>query len=284
MENVRSLRESVTAGNIADGIILSHKGSKDTLAKIIVLVEGKDDIDVYKSFLDEDKVDFQSRDGCSKVREVHRYMMKMYKSPFISILDSDFIRLSERKIKRPKNMFYTDYHDSEMLMVNSYGLMKAVFFSVVPSHVQYVELKDRIMDELHVLSLARWYVVKNKLGWVYCGLDLASLSWGVSIPVDEVMKVFSPGKKPKGQLKKDDLERFIHDYNGVDKRQTTNGHDFVSRMAAIFKKEFGCQLSDNDLRKKLCESFELKRAKTTQLYSEIKTWCDENSLGSLIKT
>lgn len=50
MEHVRSLRESVTAEDIADGIILSHKGSKETLEKTIVLVEGKDDVDVYNSF------------------------------------------------------------------------------------------------------------------------------------------------------------------------------------------------------------------------------------------
>ena len=63
MEHVRSLRESVTAEDIADGIILSHKGSKETLEKTIVLVEGKDDVDVYNSFLDKNMVDFHSREG-----------------------------------------------------------------------------------------------------------------------------------------------------------------------------------------------------------------------------
>ena len=284
MEHVRSLRESVTAEDIADGIILSHKGSKETLEKTIVLVEGKDDVDVYNSFLDENMVDFHSHDGCSKVSEVHRYMMKTHKSPFISILDSDFIRLSGKKLKHPKNMFYTDFHDSEMLMVNSLGLMRAVFFSVVPHDKEYVELKDRITNELHVLSLARWYVMKNKIGWEYCGLDLSSLSWGATIPIDEVIKGFRPGKNPKGNLNKANIEKFVSEHDDVDKRQTTNGHDFVSRMAAIFKKEYSCQLSDNALRKKMCESFGLKRAKTMQLYNEIKAWCDDNSLSSLIKT
>ena len=261
MEHVRSLRESVTAEDIADAIILSHKGSKETLEKTIVLVEGKDDVDVYNSFLDENMVDFHSHDGCSKVSEVHRYMMKTHKSPFISILDSDFIRLSGKKLKHPKNMFYTDFHDSEMLMVNSLGLMRAVFFSVVPHDKEYVELKDRITNELHVLSLARWYVMKNKLGWEYCGLDLSSLSWGATIPIDEVIKGFRPGKNPKGNLNKANIEKFVSEHDDVDKRQTTNGHDFVSRMAAIFKKEYSCQLSDNALRKKCVSLLDLKERK-----------------------
>lgn len=284
MEYVRSLRESVTAEDIADGIILSHKGSKETLAKTIVLVEGKDDVDVYKSFLNENKVDIQDCCGCNKVREVHHDMKKKHSSPYFSILDSDFIRLSGKKIKHPHNMFYTDYHDSEMLMANSEGIMKAVFFSIVPPNTAYVELKDRIIDELHVLSLVKWYVMKNKLGWTYCGLDLSSLSWGTTIPIDEVIKGFRPGKNPKGNLRKEDLEAFVREHEDVDKRQTTNGHDFVSRMAAIFKKEYGCQLSDNAMRSLLCKHFVFRRAKDTHLYNEIKAWCVENSLGLLIKT
>ena len=63
-------------------------------------MEGKDDVDVYNSFLDKNMVDFHSRDGCSKVSEVHRYMMKTHKSPFISILDSDFIRRKKNKASK----------------------------------------------------------------------------------------------------------------------------------------------------------------------------------------
>lgn len=89
MEKFKSLRTITQESNIvAREAILAHKADKETIKKVLVLIEGTDDKSVYSVFLDVDKVDFKDCNGCLNVEKQHNTLKKEYGSVFISILDS----------------------------------------------------------------------------------------------------------------------------------------------------------------------------------------------------
>ena len=65
MEKFKSLRIITQESDIvAREAILAHKADKETIKKVLVLIEGTDDKLVYSVFLDVDKVDFKDCNGC----------------------------------------------------------------------------------------------------------------------------------------------------------------------------------------------------------------------------
>ena len=94
MGQFKSLRETEKGQKrIARSILLAHKVPQ-TINKFLVLVEGIDDLPIYRKFFDMNKVDIKDCNGCEHVRMVHDTIKQESKMAFISILDADFNQLN----------------------------------------------------------------------------------------------------------------------------------------------------------------------------------------------
>lgn len=269
--------EHIVSGNI----ILGHKNSKRRLAKIMVLVEGKDDLPVYSTFLDVEKVDFRDCFGSDKVWNERKSLKKHQpNTPFITILDSDFRRLND-SLKHPDDVFYTDHHDSEMLMFTSDSLMKSLFFDLTREK-NYVDLKSRIDHELYIISMLKWYNMKYHFKYEFDRSDLSTVCWNKQIDIDTSLKYLQPSPLSKKVLKKSSFIDFLTNYVGQDINQLMNGHDFIGRLAAIYRKDYKKQYSAEKFRELVCNYFTLKIAKKTQLYKDIQKWAGIYQMDILV--
>lgn len=96
MGQFKSLRETEKGQKrIARSILLAHKVPQ-TINKFLVLVEGIDDLPIYRKFFDMNKVDIKDCNGCEHVKVVHDTIKQEREGnkPFLSILDSDFNQLN----------------------------------------------------------------------------------------------------------------------------------------------------------------------------------------------
>ena len=260
--------------SIARQIILSHK-NVDTINRLLVLVEGDDDRDVYQAFFADNKVDIKDCWGCAAVSAVHETIKAEYKWKYISILDSDFKRI-EGLPRHDKNMFYTDWHDSEILMVHFESVTKSVMNSVV-RQVPKNDIKERLYYELHYVSLLKWFNIHRHLSYTFKDLDLAHESWGEQISDATVIQHMVPSQNSPKAFPIKLYNKFKKEHPDPDFEQITNGHDFISRWSAILKNEYKKQYSDHAFRNLICSAFTTKYAAKTQLYADIKAWSMSNS-------
>lgn len=273
--------KSIACGHqlIARTIMMSHK-TPEKIRKILVLVEGADDVPVYDIFFKTNAVDIQDCHGCEVVEDVHNIIKSETNWKYLSIRDSDFLILSNKNIHIEDNFFYTDCHDSEMMMFKNPKLIMSVMYKLVGNKIN---IKDRICFELYNLSTLKWFNMYRNFCYKFEGLDLAHISWNAQISNAEALRFFVPSKNSPKYFPTKAYEQFLSQNSNPDLNHLINGHDFITRWAAIVKMEYHHQYSDNDFRKVICECYSIKMAMTTNLYKNIHNWECTNGLSVLNK-
>lgn len=284
MEPFKSLRATFEGTNLAAReAILAHKADKKTIKKLVVLIEGTDDKPVYSVFLDEEKVDFRDCNGCLNVEKQHNTLRDELKAKFISILDSDFKRLGTMP-RHDDNLFYTDYHDSEMQMLSNPNVMKTVFKKITNKQL-YEDIVLLAEKELYNLSMLKWYNIKRNLRYRFENMDIVNMFIGSELSVNTVLQYIThTGKSPKNFPKHSFDEFLIKNSLKADKSRLhhlTNGHDLVFRLSGIMKYKYSHQISGCKLRNTICQSFTHGLAKKSQLYQDIKKWCNKECVSIL---
>lgn len=284
MEKFKSLRIITQESDIvAREAILAHKADKETIKKVLVLIEGTDDKLVYSVFLDVDKVDFKDCNGCLNVKRQHDTLKKEHGSVFISIFDSDFKRMDVMP-DHDENLFYTDYHDSEMQMLCHKKVQETTIKKIIHKRVdEDVVLMAEI--ELYNLSMLKWFNSRRNLRYRFETMDLVNLCKGSELSVNTVQQYITPTKKSPKRFPMQPFNKFL-DQNNIRTdfeklHQLTNGHDIISRLSGILKHKYKCQVSETKLRDTICKSFTLENAKKSQLYKELKNWCCIKSFSIL---
>ena len=194
MEKFKSLRTITQESNlIAREVILAHKADKETIKKVLVLIEGTDDKSVYSVFLDVDKVDFKDCNGCLNVEKQHDTLKKEHGSVFISILDSDFKRMDTMP-DHDENLFYTDYHDSEMQMLCHRKVQEKTIKKITYKRV-YEDVILMAEMELYNVSMLKWYNSRRNLRYRFEDMDLVNLYNGSELSVNIALQYITPTKK-----------------------------------------------------------------------------------------
>lgn len=284
MEKFKSLRTITQESNIvAREAILAHKADKETIKKVLVLIEGTDDKSVYSVFLDVDKVDFKDCNGCLNVKRQHDTLKKEHGPVFISIFDSDFKRMDVMP-DHDENLFYTDYHDSEMQMLCHKKVQETTIKKIIHKRVDEDVVLMAEM-ELYNLSMLKWFNSRRNFRYRFETMDLVNLCKGSELSVNTVQQYITPTKKSPKRFPRQPFNKFL-DQNNIRTdfeklHQLTNGHDIISRLSGILKHKYKCQVSETKLRDTICKSFTLENAKKSQLYKELKNWCCRKSFSIL---
>ena len=277
MGQFKSLRETEKGQKrIARAILLAHKVPQ-TINKFLVLVEGIDDLPIYRKFFDMNKVDIKDCNGCEHVKVVHDTIKQEREGnkPFLSILDSDFNQLNGN-VPFDSNVFYTDYHDSELLISGNKQVRNKVFKDLLPK-VKAIDIRERAQKELFYVSFAKWFNVYRHLSFKFEGLDLINCMPNQVISEAVALQYFKPSSKSISKFPCKSFRNFQSKNRNPNLDQLTNGHDLITRMAGILRKKYQLQISDKDLRDRFCKAFENSHAQKTKLYKNIASWCKQNN-------
>lgn len=281
MGQFKSLRETEKGQKrIARSILLAHKVPQ-TINKFLVLVEGIDDLPIYRKFFDMNKVDIKDCNGCEHVKVVHDTIKQEREGnkPFLSILDSDFNQLNGN-VPFDSNVFYTDYHDSELLISGNKQVRYKVFKDLLPK-VKAIDIRERAQKELFYVSFAKWFNVYRHLSFKFEGLDLINCMPNQVISESVALQYFKPSPNGISKFPFKAFRIFQSKNRNPNLDQLTNGHDLITRMAGILRKKYQLQISDKDLRDRFCKAFENSHAQKTKLYKNIASWSKQNNLHIL---
>ncbi len=218
-----------------------------------ILVESPDNKKLFENLLHE-KCRFYSANGWANVIEnIKKVNLENNNSyALIGIIDADFRRISN-EIPTEKNIFMTDYHDTEIMIISFVALEKLNIL-VDKEKIQTFEnqqskpLRDFILELIRPISVLRWLNHRDNLGLKFKVrsrdkddnyIDYKSfIDEKYKFNLDILLKEVENKSQKQGFFKdktiKQDFDNLLK--NDFDLKELSNGHDFMNVLTMILKR------------------------------------------------
>jgi len=250
------------------GSIRSEINSPVGKDKIWIIVEGETDERLFKKLIDANNIDVQeSYGGCGKVKLILKELLE-YTENIIGIRDADFMHL-ENEDENIENIFMTDYHDSEMMLIMCDKTFNEVISEYLKNEKKPEILRENIFKSIIFIGGLRWINSANDLGFLFKGLGLGGFYDVEKFELDEERYLLAVLGRSENKKKEISKEEVIEKTNGIyDYKNLCNGHDFQKALALCIKKG----IKEEEIGKAFRFAYNLEKFKLTQLYSELKKW------------
>lgn len=267
-----------------------------SMGKVTVLVEGIDDVKVYEKFFNKGKVQVHHTSGCYRLVElIGELNGKNLEGNLIGIKDADFDVLNHKSYPFP-NLFITDKHDLETMMISGGALE-----DVVKYFVRYDDMRkdgaeidvDTLLNEaimkLRPLSYVRWYnnVLDCKLNFGTLRLSTmlnqsASLDYDCCLAFLGTLNPCSSSMPNSAQL-----ETFESEHSElVDSYHLVRGHDLCEMISLLLTQHSYYYKKAKVSAKKIEDSLGLAyggdRFRRTLLYASITSWFDKYGYANMM--
>ncbi|MRN55588.1 DUF4435 domain-containing protein [Paenibacillus monticola] len=287
------MNEYITADRIANSIMQDSSFSGHHL-----IVEGIKDYKLYRKFMSEN-IRIKEAWGCEKVKETLSILEARGFDKKVGIIDSDFSKLLDIKFDI-KDLFTTDFHDIEVMMIKSTALNTIVDLycrrEKVEKFNQGIEVSQILFDLGRHIGLLKLANKMYGLGLVFKPKELdgnqlkyrqfiseSDLSFlGYEAMIQTVIN-YSRGRSPQ-LASSDDIKLYYHELskNNFAEEQLVNGHDLTNIIFILFKKTLKSSnrmLADfNSIEDSLILSYEAYDFVNTKLFKDLLQWSIENHI------
>ncbi|MDF2612899.1 MAG: hypothetical protein K0S71_685 [Clostridia bacterium] len=257
--------------------------------KSFLVVEGNTDSRLYGKFINEKTCEVVIADSKSNVIQCIETCDKEKLQGIVGIIDADFWRL-EHQHAASVNLFLTDYHDLECMLINSLAYENVL--SEYASKNKYMRFEERKKNSLKIFMLEnaakigylRWYSLLNNLGLRFSDLNFNHFVSQTELEVDmiKLIEYVLVQSKKQGVLKTEkvlkEVERLAHRQHNL--WDVCCGHDLIEILSIGFIHIFGEYNAKNLFPGNLEGSFRLAYAYdyflNTDLCQYLITWQKQN--------
>lgn len=241
--------------------------------RILILVEGIDDIRLYQKLFDDKKTIIQATGTCGCFKEVLEYN-KNKSERFIVIKDSDFENIIGNSYTY-SNLFRTDTHDAETLMMTE-KFKQNFKYEFLENKADYLDNVENVKEELRPLSYIKLHNVENQLFLKFekcCKFYNGTPQLTITDCINTIDKI--PKNKLDQHHREEDIKTTIAKYPQIDIMQLTNGHDLCEGI--IYKCEtFNIKIHKDAIEQHLRMQYSLEDFRNTKLYSDIMKWASKH--------
>ena len=271
------MREQITPDRIANSIRLlrsDHEG-------VFLIVEGHSDKLIYERLVNKQEVRVTIASGKNNAIKALSILEKEDNfRRVVAVIDADFSRI-EQQIPHSNNLFLTDEHDLEMMLIKSAAFDKLLKERGSEEKIKAFteDIRETLLKLGQEIGKLRWLSLRNKLDLKFEGLNFKNFidKENLSINIDELIRsIKNKSQKPSldEQQIKQDLS-VISDENH-DPWQLCCGHDFIDILAIALCKVLGTW-NANDVKTEVLErelrlAYELSYFYQTQIYQLMVNW------------
>jgi Protein of unknown function (DUF4435) len=254
---------------------ISHPNNNEIT---FVLVEGESDIRLFRKFFKLENCKVENIPGGKfKLEECVKDLIKK-SSLLIGLRDADFLHLEGTAYSEP-NMFLTDLHDMEMILISEEDVFSALIFEhTALSKDKHNEVRNNVIAAIKLVGHLKLLNDRENIEYKFepTFKDLISFS---KLEID-LKKYFIRILSKSPNAKITDLkivEKKINALNGAgfDSLQITNGHDFIKALSQYLKESSGATVGDDEIASSLRISYNIDHFKKTKLFSDTKVWADK---------
>lgn len=248
-------------------------------SKVWVIVEGETDQKLFMKLIDGDSVEVEiSHGGLSSLLDIVSVLLKET-NRILGIRDADFLHL-DAKNEIAKNIFLTDFHDVELMIISCDNAYLAVVAEYLNRENDPLSLRDKILKSNAFIGGLRWINNTDSLELNFQGLRFGSFYNGKTVVLDEekclqVILERSPNKKKK--ISKEEILLKIN--NVSDFFNLCTGHDFQKAFALCVNSNSRKCVSDVDIGKAFRLAYGFEDFKKSKLYRQLKEWANSQSMS-----
>ena len=245
-----------------------------------VLLEGDSDIRLFRKLFNLDKCKVETIPGGKfKLEDCVGELVNVYPL-IIGIRDADFIHLGNQPYSKA-NLFLTDLHDMEMMLVSEDEVFSALIFEYTPlTEDKHSEVRNNIMISIEQIGLLKWLNEKEDLEYKFDAGFQDMISF-INLEIDFVKyfpRVLS--KSPNAKLTDISIVqqklKALKEIN-PDSFQLCNGHDFMKALSKFVRETgVGRTLGDENISSIFRMIYTLAHFKKSKIFHEIKSWADSN--------
>ena len=247
-----------------------------TVDKIVMIVEGNDDLRFYSRMYDATKVEIVPVFNCDKIINILANLNPGYERRLIGIKDADFDVLNGVAYSY-NNLFLTDNHDLEIMELSSNGVVSKVWNEYVRGISMPNNLVMAIYQELLPLSLLKWYNGINHLSITFDRVKIGSScdNNGCFEFVRHRDLLFRCGENIG---KEPSLSIYNRWYDGLspDLKDVTNGHDAVDLLYQKIRIAYRINLKKKTFTNFIIDNYPKRDFVVTCLATKINAWALAN--------
>jgi hypothetical protein len=261
---------------------------RSTFSGTFLLVEGSSDKSFYERFTDRATCDLVIVSGKpsskDRVIEVLDVLQKSNFHGILAIVDADFDRL-ESFVDDNLNLFRTDLHDLETMLVSSPALDKLIaeFGSKDKINTFGQDIRALIFENGVIIGYLRWTSKVDGLNLKFEGIKFSNFLIDKTLKIDQSKLIQEIKNQSQAHsLDAKDLQQRINKQKAAIHApyQLCCGHDLVEILSVGFRKVIGSsQASDvnpNILERSLRLAYEEVYFHKTELYLSIRSWESNN--------
>lgn len=247
------MNKAITPNDIANEVCMTLDANK---AIIYAFVEANDDEMFYKKFMATD-ICFKAVYGKKEIIDVVKILKKRARvSRTVSFLDKDFGRLCDGMYYRD-NIFYTDTHDWETLVIQSDGFSKILHQYSLNKNPK--DVREKLIACCLPIGFFRYLSMVTKMGLTFKSIDCSSFISGATLELDlhklydEVKKISLSTDMPTKKEMVAKIKKMCSS-NKYPPWIICCGHDMVKVLLMAFKSCFGNKKAEKLDMLTLCSS------------------------------
>jgi hypothetical protein len=276
------MKEHLTPARDASAILMR----RDTFSGSFLFVEGSSDKVFYERFVDEREctVITNTIPGKTRVIEVLTILEGEEFPGVLAIVDADFDYL-EVHIRSTPNLFRTDTHDLETLLINSFALEKVLAEYGSEEKIAKLgrDVKEALLESGMPIGYLLWISQLEGLNLTFEGITFSKFIDDQTLKIDEVKLIQEIKNKSRvPALNNCHLQQLLMNKRTInhDPWQVCCGHHLVEILSLGLRKAIGsAKASDvevSNLERNLRLAYEETYFCKTQNYSSVRLWERDN--------
>ena len=278
------MREYLTADDICNQISMNRSVFKGT----VLITEGNTDYRLYSKFVDSRDVRIIPAHSKNNVTKVVNKMSSRRDGKILGIVDRDLDELKGRILSPP--IFYTDYRDLEMMLINSAALDDVLTEYADQDRLERFKkqnggIRDVVIEACYPLGLLMYvsYIRGYNLNFKDLDfrdfVDRRTLRTDIQKMVNTViMNTLGSELSRKNIIK--DLQWQMEDHE--EKEKIARGHDSVDVLMIGLRDIFGSYNANNINEGALGGALRLAYSpddfRKSSLYTESRKWADSRGI------
>jgi hypothetical protein len=254
-----------------------------------LIVEGDTDARFYKRIVDSGKCRITIANNKENAVQIVTILQCDNFAGFLAIVDADFDVL-EGTVFISSNIFLTDTHDLETMMVKSPALEKLLLEMGSETKLgEFVtirgkELRKALLEEGLHLGYLRWVSLRHGHALKFEGLNYRAFTDHLTLTISQSKLIETvKNHSQKLQLSDQELQQQIEAIRDEthDKWHVCCGHDLIGILSVGLRKAIGSQRSHKEIEPETLErslrlAYESAWFRDTGLYASIKAWEEIN--------
>lgn len=256
-------------------LAVSHPNSKKIT---FILVEGDTDERLFRKLFNSDYCKVEWVPGGNPKLELCVQDLLPFHNLVFGIRDADFIHLNKIDYTK-QNIFLTDFHDIEMVMITEKEVFSDVLHEYLPSlpKSKHSEVRNDIFKTLEKFSILKWLNEKENLELPLneTGFQDLILLEKQEIDFDSYLvrlnSELKKTNKPKFEIPEEKLETLKKSNPYI--LQLINGHDFLKALSVNLRRKGNTNKpKDDDLASNFRINYSVSHFAKTNLYKETQKW------------